>query len=124
MKVTQSCMTLCNRMDYTVHGILQARILQWVAFLLSWRSSQPRSHTLPAYSLLAEPQEKPQNTGVGSLSLLQQIFPTQGLKPGIPHCRQILYQFCQREAQEYWRGWGAPFTAVNDSIYMAYFISK
>ena len=33
-----------------------------------------------------------QNTGVGSLSLLQGIFPTQGLNPGLPHCRQILYQ--------------------------------
>ena len=32
-----------------------------------------------------------QNTGVGSLSLLQRIFPTQGLNPGLPHCRQILY---------------------------------
>ena len=32
-----------------------------------------------------------QNTGVGSLSLLQGIFPTQGLIPGLPHCRQILY---------------------------------
>ena len=33
-----------------------------------------------------------QNTGVGSLSLLQRIFPTQGLNPGLPHCRRILYQ--------------------------------
>ena len=33
-----------------------------------------------------------QNTGVGSLSLLQEIFPTQGLNPGLPHCREILYQ--------------------------------
>ena len=33
-----------------------------------------------------------QNTGVGSLSLLQGMFPTQGLNPGLPHCRQILYQ--------------------------------
>jgi len=33
-----------------------------------------------------------QNTGVGSLSLLQGIFPTQGLNPGLTHCRQILYQ--------------------------------
>ena len=33
-----------------------------------------------------------QNTGVGSHSLLQGIFPTQGLNPGFPHCRQILYQ--------------------------------
>ena len=33
-----------------------------------------------------------QNTGVGSLSLLQGIFPTQGSNPGLPQCRQILYQ--------------------------------
>ena len=33
-----------------------------------------------------------QNTGVGNLSLLQGIFPTQGLNPGLPHCRRILYQ--------------------------------
>ena len=33
-----------------------------------------------------------QNSGVGSLSLLQGIFPTQESKPGLPHCRQILYQ--------------------------------
>ena len=33
-----------------------------------------------------------QNTGVGSLSLLRGVFPTRGLNPGLPHCRQILYQ--------------------------------
>ena len=33
-----------------------------------------------------------QDTGVGSLSLLQGIFPTQGSNPGLPHCRQIFYQ--------------------------------
>ena len=37
-----------------------------------------------------------QNTGVGSLSLLQGIFPTQGLNPGILHCRQILYQLSHK----------------------------
>ena len=47
------CLTLCDLMDYTVHGILQAR------------------------------------TEVGSLSLLQETFPTQGLNPGLPHCGQI-----------------------------------
>ena len=45
-----------------------------------------------------------QNTGVGSLSLLQGIFPTQGLNLGLPYCRQILYQLSHREAQEYWSG--------------------
>ena len=45
VKVTQSCPTLCDPMDYMVHGILQARILEWVAFPFSRRSSQPRDLT-------------------------------------------------------------------------------
>ena len=57
VKVTQSCLTLCNPLDYTVRGILQARILEWVAFPFS-----------------------------------RGILPTQGSKPGLPHCRRILYQ--------------------------------
>ena len=57
VKVAQSCLTLGNPMFYTVHGILQARILE-----------------------------------VGSLSLLQGIFPIQGSNPDLPHCRWILYQ--------------------------------
>ena len=39
------------------------------------------------------------NTGVGSLSLLQRIFPTQGSNPGLPHCGQILYQLSHKEAK-------------------------
>ena len=42
MKVAQSCLTLCDPMDYTVHGILLARILEWIAFPFSRESSQPR----------------------------------------------------------------------------------
>ena len=42
VKVTQSCPTLCNPMDYIVHGILQARILELIAFPFSRGSSQPR----------------------------------------------------------------------------------
>ena len=45
VKVTQSSPTLCNLMDYTVHGILQARILEWVAFPISRGFSQPRDQT-------------------------------------------------------------------------------
>ena len=37
-----------------------------------------------------------QNIGVGSFSLLQEIFPTQGLNPGLPHCRQVLYQLSHK----------------------------
>ena len=96
MKVTQSCPTLCDPMDYTVHGILQARILDWVALPFSRGSShpriKPRSPALQVDSLPAEPQGKTKNIGVGSLSLLQQIFPTQESNWGLLHCRWILYQ--------------------------------
>ena len=57
VKVSQSCPTLYNPIDYTVHGILQARILEWVAF---------------PFSLLQ---------GVGCYFLLQGIFLTQGSNP-------------------------------------------
>ena len=45
VKGTESCLTLCDPMDCTVHGILQAIILEWVAFPFSSRSSQPRDPT-------------------------------------------------------------------------------
>ena len=45
VKVTQSCPTLWDPMDYTVHGILQARPLEWLAFPISRGSSQPRDRT-------------------------------------------------------------------------------
>ena len=51
-----------------------------------------KSPTFQADSLPAEPQKKPKNTGVGSLSLLWGIFLTEELKQGLLHCRQILYQ--------------------------------
>ena len=57
---------------------------------------KPRSSALQADSLPAKPQGKPKNTGVGSLSLLQGIFPTQGSNPSLPHCRQILYQLSHK----------------------------
>ena len=53
---------------------------------------KPRSPALQEDSLSAEPQGKPKNTGVGSLSLLQQIFLTQESNRGLLHCRWILYQ--------------------------------
>ena len=45
VKVAQSCPTLCDLMDYTVHGILQARILEWIAVAFSRGSLQPRDQT-------------------------------------------------------------------------------
>ena len=53
---------------------------------------QPRFPALEADSLPAEPQGKPKNTGLGSLSLPQGIFPTQESNWGFLPCRPILYQ--------------------------------
>ena len=60
-EVAQSCPTLCNPMDCSL-----------TRFLCPW--------DFPG-----------KNTGVGCHFLLQEIFPTQGLNPGLPHCRQTLY---------------------------------
>ena len=49
VKVTQSCSTLCDPMDYTVYGILQAGILECIAFPFSRGSSQPRDQTLVSH---------------------------------------------------------------------------
>ena len=68
MKVTQSCPTLCDPMDCSlpgssVHGILQARILEWVVIPfsrdLSYRGIEPRSPALQADSLPSEPLGMP-----------------------------------------------------------------
>ena len=84
---------LCDPMDYTVYGIVQAIILEWVALSFSRGSSQlrfePRSPTLQSDSSPAEPQRKPKSTGVGSLSLPQWIFPSQESNLGLLNCRQI-----------------------------------
>ena len=68
VKVSQSCRTLCNAMDYSlpgssVHVTLQARILKWVAVLSS-----------------------------------REILPTQGSNPGLLHCRRILFQLSHQES--------------------------
>ena len=62
VKIAQLCLTLCNPMNCTVHGIPTG-----------------------------------QNTGVGSLFLLQGVFPIQESNPGLSHCRQILYQLSPEE---------------------------
>ena len=80
---------------WTIHGILQAGILEWVAFLFSKGSSQPRDQTQISHIVgrfPAEPQGKSKNTGVANLALLQGIFLTQESNWGLLHCRWILYR--------------------------------
>ena len=87
-------------------GTLQARILGGLPGSPSGDlpnlGIKPRSPALQVDSLLSKPPGKPKNTGMGSLSLLQQIFPTQGSNQGLLHCRQILYHWATREAHLWW----------------------
>ena len=93
VKVAQSFPSLCDLMGYTVHGILQTRILEFPSPEdLPNSGIEPRSPTLQVDSLPAESQGKPKNTGVGSLSFLQGIFLTQESNQSLLNCRQILYQ--------------------------------
>ena len=93
-EVAQSCPTLSDPMDCSlpgssVHGIFQARVLEWGAIAFSSVSCSAVSNSLQPHGLqparLLCPRNSPgKNTGVGSQSLLGGIFPTQGLNPGLP----------------------------------------
>ena len=61
-----------------------------------WKVKVAQSCPLWPHGLYHPWNSASQNTGVGSLSLLQGIFPTQGSNPGLPHCGQIPYQLSQQ----------------------------
>ena len=100
-----------------IHGVTKSwtQLSHWTELKLvfqSWLSYPPcyslliseyesESHSVESNSLWPHGPYSPwnspgQNTGVGSLSLLQGIFPTQGLSPGLPHCKWILYQLSHK----------------------------
>ena len=63
---------------------------------------------------MSDPVNSPgQNTAVGSLSLLQGIFPARGLNPGLLHCRQILYQLSHRESPRILEWVAYPFSSIS-----------
>ena len=116
--VTQSCLTVCDPMDYSPPTEEPRLFCKWGFTRQEYWSGlssipiesgkilqgifptpgiKTRSHKLQADSLQYEPWGKPMNTGGGSLSLLQGIFPTQGLNLGLPHCRWILYHLSHDE---------------------------
>ena len=79
----KSHLTLCNPMDYTVHGILQLETgvgsFSLLQGIFPTQVSNPGLPHCRKIFLPAEPQGKPKNTGVGSLYVLQWIFPAQKL---------------------------------------------
>ena len=96
MKVAQSCPTLCNPMNYSVHGISQARILEWVVFLFSRESSQPRDQTQVShiagrfFTSWATREVSKQWSGQPIPSSAD--LPDPGIEPGSPLLQGILYQ--------------------------------
>ena len=65
---------------------------------LHWESCSVISDSLLPHGIYSSWNSPGQNTGVGSHSLLQGIFPTQGSNPSLPHCRQVLYQLSYQES--------------------------
>ena len=103
--VAQLCLIFCNPLHCSlpgssIHAMSKARKLEWVAISFSRDSSQPRDRTQVSHfadRLPSEPLGNSKTTAVGSLSLLQGIFVTQGFNQGLLHCRQILYQLSYQE---------------------------
>ena len=110
---------VCSLPGSSAHGVSQAEILEWVAISSSRRSTWPMDQThnsctgrqvlyhwkcklLSRVSLFATPwiyspwNSPGQNTGVGSHSRLQGLFPNEGLNPGLPQWRRILYQLSHK----------------------------
>ena len=91
-------------LDFNLHSLMS----KWIESERHSVLSEP----LQLHGLYNPGTSPGQNTGVGSHSLLQGIFPTQGLNPGLPCCRHILTSWATREAQEYWSG--QPFPSPGD----------
>ena len=82
--------------------------------LLKWHMSEWKS--LSHVQLFGTPWNSPwdspgQNAGVGSCSLFQVIFPTQGSKPGLPHCRRILYHLSHNGSPRTLEWVASPFSS-------------
>ena len=78
---------------YTTYVIIYINI----SLVMKWSESRSVvSNSLQPHGLCSPWNSSGQNTGVGSLSLLQEIFPTQESNPGLPHCRWILYQLSHK----------------------------
>ena len=78
---------------------LTGRARSWCTCL--WNPWESESHSIMSNSLWPNGLYSPwnssgQNTGMDSLSVLQKIFPTQGLNQGLPHCGQVLYQLSHK----------------------------
>ena len=108
------------------HSLLQANLTllhcRWIFYPLNhlgslsltiniFESRLVVSDSLQPHGLYSPWNSPGQNTGVGSHSLLQGIFPTQGLNSGLLHCRWILYQWSQQQSQRILEWVAYPFSS-------------
>ena len=101
--------------SFNVEKILPPSLMcDWLLLSGPHHESESRSvvsDSLPPHGLYSPWDSPGQNTGVGSLSLLQGIFPTQGSNPGLPHCRQILYQLSHKGSPTILKWVAYPFSS-------------
>ena len=96
------------------HGETQSWRYSTLSFLTPPRESRSVvSHSSRPHGLHSPWNSPGQNTAVGSLSLLQGIFPTQGLNLGLPHFRQILYQLSHKGSPRILKWVAYPFSRVS-----------
>ena len=96
LKVVQSCPTFCDPMDYTVHGLLQVRILEWVAFPFSRDlpnpGIEPRSPALQVNSYQLSHKGSPRIEEWVAYPFSSGSSWPRNQNQGLLHCRWILYQ--------------------------------
>ena len=91
------CSQMGNPKDFGMVSDFTVVWVQWYNIACKWEwKSFSLVQLFGPYELYSPWNSPGQNTGVDSLSLLQGIFPTQGSNPGLPHCRQILYQLSHK----------------------------
>ena len=88
----QEIVNMSNSLSVTVSSMSSPGLTQSSDFI-AWCES----HSVVSDSLRPQWNSPSQNTGLSSLSLIQRIFPTQELNPGLPHYRWILYQLSHKE---------------------------
>ena len=84
----------------TVFPVVMYGCESWTIKKAESENRSVMSDSLQSHRLYSPWNSPGQNTGVSSSSLLQGIFPTQGLNPGLPHYRRILYQLSHKGSKE------------------------
>ena len=97
--------------DQIPGGVLYVRSKVGTMVKVISESQSVVSHSCDPHGLYSPWNSPGQNTAVGSLSLLQRIFPIQGSNPGLPRCRRILYQLSHKGSPRILEWLAYPFSS-------------